>query len=93
VLLEVIERVRRRALCANCAGVDLHAGLIDYRKAGFDTIFNGASLFVCLKHQILAMGSMRGAMIIIASAPEAIADAILFLCSSSASMNADGSSP
>jgi hypothetical protein len=60
---------------------------------GFDTIFNGASLFVCLKHQILAMENMRGAMIIIASAPEAIADAILFLCSSSASMNADGSSP
>ena len=89
-----VSRFGQIDFAANCAGVDLNAGLVDYTGADFDAIFAvNVKGFFCMKHQILAMKNKGGVII---GRPDDVANAIIFLCSSSASfvtaasLNVDG---
>lgn len=54
-----LDRYGRLDCAANCAGVDMSAGFLDYTAADFDQIFgtNVRGLFLCLRAEV---GAMRG---------------------------------
>src|SRR6516164_6994100 len=52
-----LDRYGRLDCAANCAGVDVNAGFLDYTAADFDQIFgtNVRGLFLCLREEVGAM--------------------------------------
>jgi NAD(P)-dependent dehydrogenase (short-subunit alcohol dehydrogenase family) len=61
-----VDRHGRLDCAANCAGVDVSAGFLDYTVADFDQVFgtNVRGLFVCLREEVAAMRRGGGGAIV-----------------------------
>jgi NAD(P)-dependent dehydrogenase (short-subunit alcohol dehydrogenase family) len=73
---EIKARYGRLDCAANCAGNDIAKALTEFSEADYDAIFdpNVRGLFFCLKHEILAMRDMGGAIVNVGSVAAQMSD-------------------